>query len=611
VGGACRVKKTRSLRPPGQGRSERDQGGIRGNGALLRVERRERRHAPQVGDVVGGAFVWNPARSCVVKTSMLDRWKGLGLRVRIAAIAFVASVILVGSAYGYFAFRTSGAPAPASLGEAPKSSGGSRALDGDWVLAPDDGGFAGYRVREVLGVFPAPNDAVGRTTAVRASLRIAGGRIEAAQVSADLTDLHSDEEGRDPAAQMALATDSFPRGGFRLTEPIDLHSPSVGEQLDVNAHGTLTLHGIRKPVDIPLQVRWNGDSFQMAGGVKIQRKDFELEFPQQNGMRVSDSARVEVELTFVHPGSSGKPPALAGPTTAPAADRKSREPVARGRGRLLVTMLAPDKESMLIYAVNIDGSGLTRLTRPAHASGYWTEDSHAVISPDGRALLYSRQLNSQQNTQPPDVYLARADGTRARRLQDKDGIRARGTSPVFSPDGRRVAWLEGQVDAASIQVMNRDGSGARAATDGTSGDADPTLSPDGSEVAFSSFTEDGNSDIFVVRADGSGRTRLTQGPEYDLTPAWSPDGRQIAFGRDGDIYVMGSDGSDMIQLTEGTARDGAPSWSPDGRKIAFVRSDETGRTFAGPSRIIVMNADGSHERRVRLPRQALWPSWIP
>ncbi len=539
------------------------------------------------------------------------KWKGLRLWVRMMFAAAILLIAFAGAAYSYFAVRTSGAPAPASLGVAPEAGGGPSELDGEWVLARQNAGFAGYRVREVLGVLPAPNDAVGRTTAVRGRIVISDGRIESVQTTADLTQLRSDEEGRDPAAQMALATDRFPTGSFRLTHPIDLHSPQVGRELNLTAHGNLTLHGITKAVDATLQARWNGDSFQLAGQVEIRREDFELEFPQQLGMRVSGTAKVEVELTFVHPGSSGTtgtPPSTTGSEKPPT---KPTEAPARGRGRLLVALVGRDGHTATVYAVDLDGSDLTRITRPADEPGYWTVDSHPALSPDGRELLYSRQLDSNQSTQPPSIYVAAADGKRARELRDADGNRPAGTEPVFSANGQKIAWVEGVSGAASIQVMNHDGSGARAATDGTTPDADPTLSPDGSEVAFSSFTEEGNNDIFVVNADGSGRKRLTSGAEYDLTPAWSPDGRHIAFGRNGDIYVMASDGSRVTRLTSGPARDGAPSWSADGSRIAFGRSDETGQTFAGPSRIIVMNANGSGQRRVRLPREAIWPSWVP
>src|SRR5918994_4928722 len=264
---------------------------------------------------------------------MVRRWKRLGLGARIAILVPIGVLLVSAAAYGYFAFRTTGAAAPAGLGDAPPvGRGGPSELDGAWVLA-EDPGFAGYRVREKLGFVPAPNDAVGRTSAVRGSITIANGRIESAQITADLRQLRSDEEGRDPAAQEALGTDEFPNGTFRLTQAVDLQSPERGEVVSFEAPSVVTLGGVSKNVRFPLEARWNGDTFQVAGQLEIQRSEFELEFPQQVGLRVSDDAKIEVELTFVHEGAAGEaetPPTTTG--EAEEEERARREPRATGAG---------------------------------------------------------------------------------------------------------------------------------------------------------------------------------------------------------------------------------------------------------------------------------------
>ena len=83
----------------------------------------------------------------------------------------------------------------------------------------------------------------------------------------------------------------------------------------------------------------------------------------------------------------------------------------------------------------------------------------------------------------------------------------------------------------------------------------------------------------MMNADGSGVRRLTDNSAEDDSPAWSPDGRQLAFTsyRDGDweIYVMNADGSDVRRLTDNSAWDDSPAWSPDGRWIAYA-SDRDG-----------------------------------
>jgi Tol biopolymer transport system component/polyisoprenoid-binding protein YceI len=546
---------------------------------------------------------------------MVRRWKRLGLMPRIAILVAVGVLIMSAAAYGYFAFRTTGAPAPAGLGEAPESRGGPSELDGDWVLG-EDAGFAGYRVREKLGFVPAPNDAVGRTNAVRGRMTIADGRIETAQVTADLRQLRSDEPGRDPAAQEALATAEFPNGTFRLTEPVDLQSPERGEVVAFEAASVVTLRGISRNVSFPLEARWNGDTFQVAGQLEIQRRDFELEFPQQVGLRVSDDAKIEVELTFVHEGAGSEVPP---PTTTGESEEEEqaarRERKATGPGRLLVSMREDGGDTIAVYSVNVDGSNLVRLVRPLRESGSWSSDLSPELSPDGSKIAYTRGIATQTSGEPDQIYvLDTARSGRPKQLTDASFTAT--LWPTWSPDGSKLAFARSEGESSSIWVMNANGKNARALTEDDlveettfTPDEFPTWSPDGERIAFTSFLPDGNDDIFVMNANGSSPTRLTNGPEYDADPDWSPNGELLAFSRDGDIYTMRPDGSDVRQLSRGSARDGAPAWSGDGRWLAFSRADESGTTYAGPSRIIVMRADGSRLGRVPLPREAFWPSW--
>ena len=103
-------------------------------------------------------------------------------------------------------------------------------------------------------------------------------------------------------------------------------------------------------------------------------------------------------------------------------------------------------------------------------------------------------------------------------------------------------------------------------TNHESSDYNPSWSPDGKRIAFTSFRNGRKWDIYVMDADGDNQRRLTNHPDGDWNPSWSPDGKRIAFvsnrTRDlnPDIYVMDADGSNPRNLTNHPDDDEAPAW---------------------------------------------------
>ncbi len=201
----------------------------------------------------------------------------------------------------------------------------------------------------------------------------------------------------------------------------------------------------------------------------------------------------------------------------------------------------------------------------------------------------------------PQVYAMNANGSNQTRLTNRP---IWNDAPVWSPDGRRIAWIHARDESIGLWVMNADGSNQRNLTPGMA-PAYPSWSPDGQTIAFSAGAETNgytSEQVFTVNSDGSGLTRLTKSGTGGYYPRWSPEGSKIAFltylyqyGSVPDVFVMNVDGTGQLNLSNTAinyAPNGAPDWSPDGRKIAFVSWRD------GNSEIYVVNADGSGLTRV-------------
>lgn len=69
-----------------------------------------------------------------------------------------------------------------------------------------------------------------------------------------------------------------------------------------------------------------------------------------------------------------------------------------------------------------------------------------------------------------------------------------------------------------------------------------------------------------MNADGSNQTRITNNAAFDSEPTWSPDGTMIAFStvRDGndEVFVMNANGTNQRNLTNHALKDFSPSWMP-------------------------------------------------
>lgn len=167
-----------------------------------------------------------------------------------------------------------------------------------------------------------------------------------------------------------------------------------------------------------------------------------------------------------------------------------------------------------IYVMNSDGSGLSRLTHNT------VSDTHPVWSPDGRWIAYVSDEGGNN-----EIYVISADGAGQVNLTNDP---TDDTDPVWSPDGMQLAFASYRSGNSEIYVVDipdpvlPDNLPTPVnLTQNAAYDWNPVWSPDGKRLAFIS-DRDGNFEIYLMNADGSGQTNLTQNPAADTDPIWRP-----------------------------------------------------------------------------------------
>jgi TolB protein len=182
--------------------------------------------------------------------------------------------------------------------------------------------------------------------------------------------------------------------------------------------------------------------------------------------------------------------------------------------------------------------------------------------------------------------------------------------------GGRIAFSAGPLEPGKSNIYVYD-LATRTATQLTHGRGvhfDPSISPDGRRVVFRSI-RGGNEEVRLARVGGGPLRNLTHNAAIDLSPAWSPDGRRIAFASSRGvpngapfIWVMNADGSHPRRLT-GKFTGEYPAWSPDGMRIVFVTNQPVRQDGFD---LVVANADGTHAHRLtHNDVYEMGPSWSP
>ena len=227
-----------------------------------------------------------------------------------------------------------------------------------------------------------------------------------------------------------------------------------------------------------------------------------------------------------------------------------------------------------IYVMDADGGNPQNLTNNPF------DDREPSWSPDGKRIAFGARREGRFNY---EIYVMDVDGGNQQRLTDNPDPNGHSTDrfPSWSPDGKRIVFTarrEGHFEnkfavTYEIYVMDANGVNQQRLTNNRNNEWSPVWSPDGKRIAFWADRKGNldNFEIYVMDADGGNQQNLTNNRHSDSSPSWSPDSKRIAFvsNRDGpvrggfptpDIYVMDADGGNPQNLTNNPHGDFGPAW---------------------------------------------------
>ncbi|MGB2624078.1 MAG: S9 family peptidase [Candidatus Acidiferrum sp.] len=249
----------------------------------------------------------------------------------------------------------------------------------------------------------------------------------------------------------------------------------------------------------------------------------------------------------------------------------------------------------------------------------------AQISPDGKWVAYTVTTpDVEANRNASNVWIVSTAGGAPLQLTQS----GRDSSPVWSPDGKTIAFLSSRSGTSEVYLLSMEGGEAEQFTKISTGADIVKWSPDGKTIAFTSgvypdckddacnkardeeteknkvkahvaehllyrhwthWNDGKRSHLFVTAADGSGTPRdLTAGANYDVPPDerggpgdlnFSPDSKEICFtavtdpveaiSTNGDLFIVPVAGGEAKRITTQKGFDGEPVYSPDGKFIAY------------------------------------------
>ncbi|MAL19034.1 MAG: hypothetical protein CL670_05035 [Balneola sp.] len=288
----------------------------------------------------------------------------------------------------------------------------------------------------------------------------------------------------------------------------------------------------------------------------------------------------------------------------------------------------------LKYAQEVHLQNVQQLTFGSdNAEAYWSYDSEKLIFQSNNPewgvgcdqIFYMDISEKEPGFEPPMIstgngrttcaYFLPGDSTFVYSSTHANNVEC----PEAPTPGASGAYVWPIYEGYDIYKADMNGNIIAKLTDTPGYDAEPTVSPKGDKIVFTS-TRTGDLELFIMDTDGSNVIQITDGLGYDGGAFFSPDGTQLIFRasrpetqeeitkyksllEDGlveptnmELFIVNVDGTGLRQITDLGNANWAPYFHPSGEKIVFSSNHQSQRGF--PFNIFMINVDGTGLKQV-------------
>ncbi|MBA2405946.1 MAG: PD40 domain-containing protein, partial [Bdellovibrionales bacterium] len=247
-----------------------------------------------------------------------------------------------------------------------------------------------------------------------------------------------------------------------------------------------------------------------------------------------------------------------------------------------------------LYIMDFDGNRVEKLT------DFRSVVLSPSVAPDNSKIMFSviathKEVSRSKvrNIKNIDLKMLDLKTKTFTTISDKPGINS---GAIFSSSGQSIYTTLSFKGNADIYEMKLGSGTTRNVTSHYADDVDPSITRDGSLMAFLS-NRPGRAHIYTMdpAAPDKGVKRISFVGQFNAAPRFSPDGKDIVFSSwvdaGFDLYRISSDGNNLVRLTKDFGSNEEAAYSPDGEFIVFTSKRVLSRTKAVQD-IYIMNRDG-------------------